>query len=909
MKTKHPFRQSILDDFTRFIRHSEEKFPANETLKIDLHCHDHNSTVPDELWGRLLRLPETWLPTEDLVRSLKSHNTDLITITNHNNATSCWDLLDKGYEVLPAAEFTCKFPDLPVSVHVLTYGLTPQHEIRLQKLRQNIYRFLSYTLNHDLPTVLAHPLYYYTHGDYKMELEVWEKFALLFDRFEVFNGQRDVWQNLLVKDFIKGLNEETLTALSKKHSIPVDAFCRNPFHKAMAGGSDDHFGIFAGSNGTLLHVPNLKEALKKNSKADLALQALRTGQMTPYGQIGEEEKLNAALLNYLCQVAINMEDPGLIRLMLHQGSLQDKFWTFLIGNTMMEVKRHKYTMRFFKAVDNAFSGRKMKLLDKLMVSRDYRPVIEDLEAIATTRRENPENFCNTLRDSFPRIFSTLNKILLERSSKELGKLIPSNSTMAFNFERALEKMEMPLHIRSIGDTDKSKNKMSALQFGHLFDELSFPVLASGIVAGASLISSNHLYQERPFLNTVSQSLDKHKHPKKVLWLTDTLTDHNGVASVLQQNLEFARLHNLEIDFLTCSNDIQSGDHLHILPAQAEFSIPGYESQKIRIPNLLDILRIVKDGAYDRIICSTELLMGGISLYLKLALNIPVYFYMHTDWMDFVVRNTKIDAQGQDRVRRFLRAFYQQFDGIFVLNEEHRDWLGSEAIGIDEDKIFMTAHWPDARFQPGEYPRQSFVPDYHEGQKIILFAGRLSQEKGVFDLPEIFAEIRKNIPEARLVIAGSGPAEQKLRRVLPDAVFTGWVDHTRLPELYNAADMLVLPSRFDTFGCVVLEALSCGTPAACYNTKGPRDIITHGEDGVLADSAAELGREISDFLRENRSQESVRMATQLKAIQYNPESIMKHLMLNLGMPWKPLKTSPGHPNVNVRSQKDKSLPAG
>ena len=62
---------------------------AADLLRIDLHCHDRNSDVPDETLGRLLRLPETWLPTKELVRTLRRHGSDAITITNHNNARSC----------------------------------------------------------------------------------------------------------------------------------------------------------------------------------------------------------------------------------------------------------------------------------------------------------------------------------------------------------------------------------------------------------------------------------------------------------------------------------------------------------------------------------------------------------------------------------------------------------------------------------------------------------------------------------------------------------------------------------------------------------------------------------------------------------------------------------------------------
>ena len=73
---------------------------------------------------------------------------DVCTVTNHNNARSCWELKDKGYDILAAAEFTCSFPDNPFWVHVLTYGFSPEEETRLKKFQrvfvweiENIKRF------------------------------------------------------------------------------------------------------------------------------------------------------------------------------------------------------------------------------------------------------------------------------------------------------------------------------------------------------------------------------------------------------------------------------------------------------------------------------------------------------------------------------------------------------------------------------------------------------------------------------------------------------------------------------------------------------------------------------------------------------------------------------------------------
>lgn len=156
------FRKRLRREVDRFVAVQRRRFPEEEVLTIDLHCHDRNSDVPDELLGRILHWPETWVTTEELRRVLEQNATTALTITNHNNARSCFELLDRGEDVLVGAEFTCRVPDFEAHVHVLTYGFDPAQEPRLNELRGDVYRFLAYARERDLVTVLAHPLYFYS---------------------------------------------------------------------------------------------------------------------------------------------------------------------------------------------------------------------------------------------------------------------------------------------------------------------------------------------------------------------------------------------------------------------------------------------------------------------------------------------------------------------------------------------------------------------------------------------------------------------------------------------------------------------------------------------------------------------------------------------------------------------------
>ena len=82
--TKEGFRGDLQGEFQQYLKQEHAGLNLDNCLRMDLHCHDHNSDVPDELWGRLLQLPETWLKTKKLAKVLFKHGASVLTVTNHN---------------------------------------------------------------------------------------------------------------------------------------------------------------------------------------------------------------------------------------------------------------------------------------------------------------------------------------------------------------------------------------------------------------------------------------------------------------------------------------------------------------------------------------------------------------------------------------------------------------------------------------------------------------------------------------------------------------------------------------------------------------------------------------------------------------------------------------------------------
>ena len=164
----------------------------------------------------------------------------------------------------------------------------------------------------------------------------------------------------------------------------------------------------------------------------------------------------------------------------------------------------------------------------------------------------------------------------------------------------------------------------------------------------------------------------------------------------------------------------------------------------------------------------------------------------------------------------------------------------------------------SRYFPGEYQiipngvdTSRFNPDtpkierFSDGKLNILYVGRLEERKGVNHLIEAYATLRKGPAGIRLIIAGSGPLEGRLRKQvemgkIADVCFEGQIPACTLPSYYRTADICSFPAiHGESFGIVLLEAMASRKPIVAGNNPGYRGLITHELNGFLVDPADTL----------------------------------------------------------------------
>ncbi len=157
-------------------------------------------------------------------------------------------------------------------------------------------------------------------------------------------------------------------------------------------------------------------------------------------------------------------------------------------------------------------------------------------------------------------------------------------------------------------------------------------------------------------------------------------------------------------------------------------------------------------------------------------------------------------------------------------------------------------------------RPGCAPALDLPRPVFLYVGRIAVEK---NLP---AFLDLDLPGAKLVV-GDGPLLPALRRRYPAVHFAGAQSERALAAHYAAADVLVMPSRTETFGLVMLEALACGVPVAAFPAPGPTDVIGDSGAGVLADDLAAAARAALEIPRERCIAHASRFSWQASIDQF------------------------------------------
>jgi glycosyltransferase involved in cell wall biosynthesis/predicted metal-dependent phosphoesterase TrpH len=325
---------------------------------------------------------------------------------------------------------------------------------------------------------------------------------------------------------------------------------------------------------------------------------------------------------------------------------------------------------------------------------------------------------------------------------------------------------------------------------------------------------------------------QHNERPRVALICDGLSAVHGVAQTIRQIRERG-VSGFEVEVIGTDADVDRR-----CSAVAEIQAPFYPGLQIGVPSLSGLVEQLAEGAYDLVHVCAPGPAGACGWLLARMLGMPLVGSYHTQLDTYVgIRSGRGDLEALTALA--LARFYSACD--VVLSPSPAADRRLAALGVARSRI---ARWDrGVDHQRFSAPRRMTGP--LEGELKVLYAGRLSSEKGVGLLAEAFCAARERDSRLHLVLAGGGPEEQALRRRLgPNATFLGWLEGDALACAYASADIFAFASATDTFGQAILEAQASGLPVVAVGEGGPAWLVEDGRTGLLCQPDA---RELADAL--------------------------------------------------------------
>jgi 1,2-diacylglycerol 3-alpha-glucosyltransferase/glucuronosyltransferase len=274
---------------------------------------------------------------------------------------------------------------------------------------------------------------------------------------------------------------------------------------------------------------------------------------------------------------------------------------------------------------------------------------------------------------------------------------------------------------------------------------------------------------------------------------------NGVVRTLTKTAEAAKAFGIDVSFLTPQSF-------------RTFAMPSYRDLRVALPGPAKTAHLITEARPDSIHIATE---GPIGLLVRRYCRkqgLPFTTSFHTRFPEYISARLPVP---ESWIWAALRWFHGPSQAVMAATPA----LASELRTRGFRNVVL---WPRGVDATQFHPR---AVDLGLPRPVFLCVGRVAVEKNL----EAFLDL--DLPGTR-VIVGDGPALMALARKYPQAVFLGARQGEALAEAYAAADVFVFPSKTDTFGLVLLEALASGLPVAAFPVTGPRDVIGAAPVGAL-----------------------------------------------------------------------------
>lgn len=326
--------------------------------------------------------------------------------------------------------------------------------------------------------------------------------------------------------------------------------------------------------------------------------------------------------------------------------------------------------------------------------------------------------------------------------------------------------------------------------------------------------------------------------------------------------------------------------------------PGYT---LALPVHPGMLSLMKKLQLDIIHVHSPFTLGRVGMHYARKFDLPLLFTYHTRYDQYVHYVPIAKDLVKDMTIKYSRNFCNECDHIIAPSYEIesiiRSFLVTTPISVVPTGI------PLDKFQGGDsgWLRRNYPIPPH--RQILLYAGRLSQEKNVPFLIESFDKVKRTLPNTTLVLVAGGPLEEELKDLTrsiglseQDVVFTGKLPFESLVNAYYSSDLFVFSSLTETQGLVLIEAMAAGLPVVAVRASGVREMVRDGVDGLLTgEDSDEFAAAVTRILKDDRYYRHL----QANALHRAEQMSSRNMALKLQGVYEQMEGGEHHHSRNLR----------
>lgn len=294
-------------------------------------------------------------------------------------------------------------------------------------------------------------------------------------------------------------------------------------------------------------------------------------------------------------------------------------------------------------------------------------------------------------------------------------------------------------------------------------------------------------------------------------------------------------------------------------------IPNYAGLKIGLPALGQLKKHFESHKPDVVHVATEGPLGFSALRAAIQLNIPATSTFHTNFQDYCA---DYGAAFAGRVMmKYLRWFHNKCALTTVPDPDLITRLEKDGV----ERLEHLGRGADTElFSPGKRS-QALRAAWGAGPDtpVAIYVGRAAAEKNIPLVLEAWQKARKEHPDLKMVVVGDGPVRKKLEKKWPEVHFAGMRYDEDLAAHYASADVFIFGSESETFGNVVIEAMTSGLVVLTYDYAAGRQFIRSGENGYLVTLGDEqaLSDKFAEILKQRGGWPAIGLAARQTAESY------------------------------------------